>query len=231
MQSYRTRLTPGTSLTMRFVTFASTSQELRRFRRHKVAGHDGPQGNGVIIGTAVSHNPYGAHIGEGGEILAQLLVGSCPGHLLPVDVVGILNNLYLLSGNLADDADAQARSREGLTADEMLRDSQGAAHLPDFILKEKSEGLHDFLEVHIVREAAYVVVGFNHRRLAQAAFDYVRVDGSLDEKVNRPDFFASASNTRINSSPIIFRFLSGSVTPASFFRKLSEASTRMKFKS
>ena len=36
-----------------------------------------------------------------------------------------------------------------------------------------------------------------------------------------PSSQASSSNTRINSSPMIFRFCSGSVTPASFFRKRS----------
>ena len=38
-----------------------------------------------------------------------------------------------------------------------------------------------------------------------------------------------SSKTRMNSSPMIFRFRSGSVTPASFPRNLASASTRTKF--
>jgi hypothetical protein len=40
-----------------------------------------------------------------------------------------------------------------------------------------------------------------------------------------PSFSACASNTRMNSSPMIFRFCSGSTIPASRSRKRASAST------
>ena len=60
---------------------------------------------------------------------------------------------------------------------------------------------------------------------AHAALDAVGIDGALHEELDAPVFFASSSKTRTNSSPMILRFFSGSVTPASAARKRSEAST------
>lgn len=43
---------------------------IRAFCGHKVIGNHRAESHRVVIGTKVSHNPHGAHIGEGGKILA-----------------------------------------------------------------------------------------------------------------------------------------------------------------
>ncbi len=48
-------------------------------------------------------------------------------------------------------------------------------------------------------------------------------------KSTSPSLAASSSKTRMNSSPIIFLFCSGSVTPASLKRNRSRASTKIRF--
>ncbi len=50
----------------------------------------------------------------------------------------------------------------------------------------------------------------------QSGFNDVGGKWCLAKKSTAPIFFASSSKTRMNSSPMIFRFRSGSVTPASF---------------
>ena len=64
-----------------------------------------------------------------------------------------------------------------------------AADFPDFVLEEETQGFHDFLEVHVIRQAADVVVGFDDGGFAEAAFDDVGVDGALDEEIDAADLF------------------------------------------
>ncbi len=40
---------------------------------------------------------------------------------------------------------------------------QAQAGLADLVLEEKTEWLHDLLEIYIVRKSAYVVVGLDDR--------------------------------------------------------------------
>ena len=56
---------------------------------HEVAGGDGAERQGVIVGAAVAHDAHGAGIGEDGKVLVDVLVLAGGGDLLPVDGVGI----------------------------------------------------------------------------------------------------------------------------------------------
>ena len=64
------------------------------------------------------------------------------------------------------------------------------------------------------------MVALDDGGVAGAGLDDVGVDGALDQdSPPAPIFLASASKTRMNSSPMILRLCSGSVTPASLDRK------------
>ena len=43
--------------------------DIRAFCGHKVIGNHRTKSHRIVIGTEVSHNTHGAHIGEGGKIL------------------------------------------------------------------------------------------------------------------------------------------------------------------
>ena len=68
-----------------------------------------------------------------------------------------------LLGHLADDADGQARARERLPPDHVLRQAQLLTHHPHLVLEEHAQRLHQ-LEVHVVGQAADVVVRLDHGR-------------------------------------------------------------------
>ena len=115
--------------------------------------------------------------------------------------------------------DAKARAREWLAEYQVFRDAQFKAGFADLVFEEVAERLNDFFEVDVVREAAHIVVGFDDGGFAaKAALYYVRVDGSLCQIVDGSDFLCFFLKTRMNSSPMILRFCSGSVTPASFYK-------------
>ena len=84
----------------------------------------------------------------------------------------------------------------------------------------------------MLRQAAHIVVRLDlgrDRVVGRLAFDDIRIERALRQEVN-PRRFAPlpSSKTRMNSSPIILRFCSGSMMPRSAPRKFSVASAWMK---
>ena len=147
---------------------------------HEVGGGDGTEGHGVVIGALVAHDAHALHIGQGSVILADLLIQTGLSDFLTPDGIGILHDSHLLRGHFANDADAQTRAGERLAADQIFGQAQLTAGLTHLVLEQVPQGLHQFLEVHGVGEAAYVVVALDDGGLAaQAAFHHVGVDGAL----------------------------------------------------
>jgi hypothetical protein len=89
--------------------------------------------------------------------------------------------------DLADHADGEAGAGEGLAHDEIFRQLQLAAQLTDLVLEEHPQRLDDLLEIHIVRQAAHVVVALDGGGVAEAGFDHVGVDGALGQIVDLAD--------------------------------------------
>ena len=156
--------------------------------RHKVGGGHGTQSNGVIVGALVTHNADTAHVGQRGKVLAGALGHGQLAYFLAPDGVGILDDSDLFGGHIADDADGQARAGEWLTGDQVLGQAQLAASLTDLVLEQVAQRLDNLLEVHIIRQAADVVVALDGRALAaEAALDHVGIDGALGQEVHGAD--------------------------------------------
>ena len=111
---------------------------------------------------------------------------------------------------------------ERLAPDHPLRQAELLADAAHLVLEEEAERL-DELHLHVGRKPADVVVRLDERGdavLAAAGLDDVRVERPLDEEAHVAEASrASSSKTRMNSSPTILRFSSGSETPASRVRK------------
>ena len=131
--------------------------------RHEVRRRNAAQCQRVIIGTEITHDADRADVCQSGEVLVDLTIETGLRDLLTVDGVGILNDLDLLGCDLSDDSYSKAWSWEWLTEYQVLWDSKLKAGLADLILEEKTEWLHDLLEIYIVRKSAYVVVGLDDR--------------------------------------------------------------------
>ena len=102
---------------------------------HEVAGGDGAESQGVVVGAAVAHDAHGAGVGEDSKILVQVLVLAGLGDLVPEDEVGISEQVGLLLGDLPDDADGQAGAGEGLAGHQVLGQAQLPAQLSDLVLE------------------------------------------------------------------------------------------------
>src|SRR5699024_8159876 len=91
-------------------------------------------------------------------------------------------------GNLTDNANTQTRAWERLTSNNFFWQSQLAADSADLVLKQQPQWLDQF-EVHIIRQSADTVVGFNIRgAIAAAGFHRVGVQGALDQEIDGGTF-------------------------------------------
>ena len=105
---------------------------------HEVGGVYGTEGDGVIVGTEITHNTYGTHVGQGCEILTKTFIDSCFCDLFTVDGVGFLNDFYFFLGYFSDDTDSKAGTREGLTVHQILGDTKLQTGAPNLIFKKKT---------------------------------------------------------------------------------------------
>ena len=160
--------------------------------------------------------------------LPDVAVEAGAGELLAGDRVGLAQDVEPLAGDLADDPDAQAGAGERLAPDDLGRQAELLADQADLVLEQRAQRL-DELELEVVGQAADVVVGLDVGGAGAAAgLDHVGVERALHEErdlvaassaASAPKTSASAaSKTRMNSRPMILRFSSGSLTPASASR-------------
>ena len=118
----------------------SFKRNLRCLGGHEVDGVYGAEGHGVVVGSFVSHNANGTHVGEGGEILADGAVKTDFGDFFAVDGIGILNDTDFFGGYFADDTDTQTRARERLAEYQIFRDAQFETALRTSSLKRSRSG-------------------------------------------------------------------------------------------
>ena len=139
----------------------------------------------MAVGAPVALHAHAAHVGEQHDrALPHLAVQAGGGELLAGDGVGPAQDGQAFGGDLADDADAEAGTREGLSPDDLLRHAELEADAPDLVLEQRPQGL-DQAELEVVGQPAHVVVALDGGRpVAAPGLDHVRVQGPLDEELD-----------------------------------------------
>ena len=190
-------------------------RNIRSFRSHKVDRTYRTQCHSVIVGSLVTHNTYGTHIGQCGKVLVDLCINTGFCDLLAVDGVGILHDLYLFFGNLTDDSDTKSRARERLTEYQVLWNAKLQTNFTNLILEQVTQRLDDLLEIYVIRQSTHIMVGFDHCGFtAKTGLYNVRVDGSLYKEVYSTDllcfFFKDTDKFFTDNLTLCFRlFYSG----------------------
>jgi hypothetical protein len=87
----------------------------------------------LVISPRITHHTDGLDRQQSHKRLTDLVVQSGRSNFLNVDVVGLLKNLDLLAGDLAEDADGKTGAGEGVAADEVGGDIEESAECADFV--------------------------------------------------------------------------------------------------
>ena len=156
-------------------------RKLGPVRSHEVLRLHGAQRNDVFIGAAIAHHANRFDREKDGERLAGLVVPVGGTQFIDEDRVGPAQQVGKLFLHFTEDAYPQARPREGVAIDHLVRQAEGDAQFADFILEQFTQGLKK-LEVQGFGQAANVMVALDGVRLAGLAagrFDHVGVDRAL----------------------------------------------------
>ena len=196
VMSYATRFTPGTSLMIRDEMRSSTSYGMPRpVGGHRVVGGDRAQHDRVRVGAVVAHHADGPHRGQHREALPDLAVQPGAPDLLDHDRVGLLQDLDALGRDRADDAHREPRARERLAPHDLLGQPELLADRAHLVLEQVAQRL-DELEVHVVGEAADVVVRLDVGVVGAARLDDVGIQRALHEERARRRGRARPPRTR-----------------------------------
>ena len=171
--------------------------QVRPVGRHGVGAGHGAQCHGTLVSALVAHHAHALY-GQKHHarlpnlvvkaLLAAFRVGGFPfAQPADKDVVGILQHAHLLGRDVAENTHCQAGTGEGVARNEMLGHSELAAHAAHFVLKEPFERFAE-LQVHLLGQAAHVVVALDDFARDVEAFDAVGVDGALRQPFGIGDF-------------------------------------------
>lgn len=116
----------------------SERTEVSPIRRHEVFRLHRAQSNDLLICPSVAHNADSFYREEHSECLGDLVVETRLPDLLDVDAVSLLEDLDLLPGDGAKNADGETRTREWMALDEMVGDGEKTTESTNFICKRDS---------------------------------------------------------------------------------------------
>src|SRR5919112_5940862 len=149
--------------------------------RHRIVGGDGPDHDGVRVGSGFAHDADGMEGRQHGEALPQFAVEACGTDLILQHGVGLAEDLEPLRRDVPYDPDREPRSRERLPPDEPLGHPELRRNDAHLVLEEVPQRL-DEVEVHDVGEAAHVVVALYPGGVAGPALYDVGVERALHEE-------------------------------------------------
>jgi hypothetical protein len=124
-------------------TARDPAEHLRRehepVRGHKVLGLDRAQCDNLLVRPLVALHADRTDGQEHRERLRDLVVQARRADLLEVDRIRVLQDLYLLAGHWAEDADCEAGPRKRVPLDERCGDGEQAPQRADLVW-ERSAG-------------------------------------------------------------------------------------------
>lgn len=177
---------------------------------HAVGAGDGADAYGVIVGAFVAHDAYAADgRRKDGKGLPDVIVEAAFLDDVADDEISLAEDLQTFFRDVADDADREARAREGLTVDDFFRHMELTAQFTDFVLEEFAQRFNE-LEFHVLRETAYIVMALDGGCRCGAAFHHVRIEGALNEEFHVVQlvcfFLEGVDEFRADDLAFLFRF-------------------------
>lgn len=154
---------------------------IRKFRpigRHGIYTGNGTQGYGIVKRTLIAHDTNGAVGQQDCACLPYLVIKTPLSQTVYEYGIGLLENGNLMRSDIAYDTHSKTGTRERMTANEMLRNTQAAAYGTDLILEQPLERLAE-LESHLLGQTAHIVMALDGLTGNVQALNTIRVYGTL----------------------------------------------------
>ena len=158
-------------------------------RGHPVDRCHRPKRTGIVVAAPVAHHAHGAHRQQGHEGLPDRIVQPVAPDLVQIDGIGPAQDRQLIAGDLARAADRQARTGEGMAADEAVGQAQLAAQGADLVLEQFAQRF-DQLQPHLLGQAADIVVALDGDRGPAGErdrLDHVGIERALGQELGAAD--------------------------------------------
>ena len=97
-----------------------------------------------------------------------------------------MKNSYLLWRDVTQDTDGEARTREGMAGDEMLRHTELTTHTTHLVFEQPLQRLAE-LQAHLLRQATNVVVTLNDLTRDVQRLDTIGIDCTLRQPLGIGD--------------------------------------------
>ncbi len=229
LMSYTTRLMP---LHLVDDPRRDARQQLVRQARpvggHAVAALDRADRHRVLVGALVAHHADALHRQQHRETLPEPRVPALAPHLFGDDRVRAAQQLEPRAASPRRGCAPRGPGPGTAGARRTPRRARACGRPSRTSSLKSSRSGSTSCHPHPLGQPADVVVALDERRLARRSTPTrSRRDRACPARGSPtwPSFAASASNTSMNVAPMIFRFCSGSVTPASRSRNSVDAST------
>ncbi len=175
---------------------------------HGVGGGDGAQSHSTFVCALVAHYTYALYREQYHAGLPYLVIQAMVTEPLDEYMVSFLKYMYFLGGDVAEYAHGQTGTREGMACYQVLRHAELTSYGAYLVLEEQTQGLAE-LEVHLFRQAAYVVVALDGGAGYGKALNAVRVYGALAEPFHIGEFVGFFIEHFDKSATYDFAFLFG----------------------
>ena len=152
------------------------------FGGHGVERGDGAEGDCFAVGAHVADYADAADGQQRAEGLPDVVVEASFADFFDEYRVGFAQDVEAFFFELSEAADGEARAGEGMALKEVRRDAEDFSDAAHFIFEKVAQRFEQ-PHLHVVGQAADVVVAFDYSAAAVSAFDYVGIYRSLEQPV------------------------------------------------
>lgn len=128
--------------------------------RHGIDRVDGADDDRPSVRTLAVLHAHRLEVRDGREVLPNLAFETVLRKFFTKDSIGFTNSFKTIAGDGAEATNTKTRTRERLTIDHAIRETEGLTDHTDFVLEEELNRF-DEAELKVVRETTNVVVSLH----------------------------------------------------------------------
>ena len=127
----------------------------------------------------VTHNADSLNARENAEELSKIFLISVLSHFITQNPIGILKHFNLIGSDFTDNSYAETRTRERLSPNKFLRNTEFFAYCTNLVLKQICKRLNNSEKFNVVGSVYSVMMSFDNIGITLTRLDTVRINSTL----------------------------------------------------